>query len=34
MTEEQLAKVFEENEAPPPKTIKLFPLKSEYALNI
>jgi hypothetical protein len=30
MTEEMLAKVFEEKQAPCPKTIKLFPLKCEY----
>jgi len=29
MTEEMLGKVFEEKEAPCPKTIKLFPLKSD-----
>jgi hypothetical protein len=29
MTEEMLGKVFEEKEAPCPKTIKLFPLKCE-----
>jgi hypothetical protein len=33
MTEELLGKVFEEKQAPCPKTIKLFPLKSEYTLN-
>jgi len=29
MTEDMLGKVFEEKEAPCPKTIKLFPLKCE-----
>jgi hypothetical protein len=34
MTEEMLAKVFEEKQAPCPKTIKLFPLKCEYMVNV